>query len=632
MPSPRLQTLMGLAIAAALFACASGCAGSAPATAAADGGAETCPADQHKDTSGACVAGATPECAPGSMLALGEPACTPIGWTDCGDGFEKDPSGWGCREILAAECTGATRGALGSPTCVPVGDCSAPFPPAAARLFVSATGATDATHFRSLYAAALASRAGDVIAVDSGVYRESAQFDRSVSVVGRCAEKVIFDGTGIATPGLIVVAPTSLRGLTVRHFDVAIDLSAGVVLEDSVLEDNRNIGIYADGPSIVAKVTRSVIRNTTAGAQTAFGIDLARNTTMELVESEIAKSEGAGLIVTPGSKVAITKSVIRNSTFDRSKTGGYGINGQGGDATIAGSAVIDNADTGIRAYKGATFAVERTVVRGTRPGDAGRGYGVVASVGSTLTASKIVITETAGIGVVSESSKATITDSVIRAQKPAPDGDFGDGAYVFNGGSLSLSHVAVIDNARSGADVFDAKTEASFDHVLLAGTAALPRGDMGLGIAVAFGAHAKIDSSIIASNHHTGIYAFEGATLDVTKTAVRDTTLQGAREPLGHGILVTDSKHAVISGSEVRRSAGIGVAFAGTSAVVASCVIADNVVGIHVQNGSTLSQVATAPAEPSNLSVDVTEDTKFEGNTTRVGSGVVPLPDPLTRL
>jgi nitrous oxidase accessory protein NosD len=567
------------------------------------------------------------------MKARGEAACTPIGWSTCGEGFERDPSGWGCREVLAGPCTGATRGALGATSCVPVGDCDAPFPPANARLFVSASGPTDATHFRSLYAAALASRTGDVIAVDSGTYRESVQLDRAVSVVGRCAEKVIFDGSGVSTPGLIVLGRSSVSGLTLRKFNVAIQLEAGLVLEDSVIEDSDDIGIYAEGSAIDARITRSVVRNTTAvGSQPAFGIDLALGTTMSIADSEIAGNEGAGIIVTPGSKVSIERSVIRDSKLDARGTGGYGINGQGGDATITGSAFIGNAEAGVRAYKNATFDVERTVVRGTRPGERGRGYGIVATTGATLRASKIVVAETIGLGVVVESSKATLTDAVVRGQKPAPDGDFGDGVYAFNGGSISLSRVAILDNARSGVSLFDAKTEGTFDHVLLTDTRALPAGDMGLGIAIGFGAHGAIDTTVVANNHHTGIYVFDGSTLDLTKSAVRDTSVQGSSVPLGHGVLVTDSKRVVITDTEVRRSAGIGVALANTSAIIASCVIADNAVGIHVQDGSTLNQVATAPKEPAGLAVDVTEDTQFEGNATRVGSGVVPLPDPLTRL
>jgi hypothetical protein len=336
--------------------------------------------------------------------------------------------------------------------------------------------------------------------------------------------------------------------------------------------------------------------------------------------------------VTPGSKVNIASSVIRRSRLDKQGAGGFGVNGQGGDATITGSAFIENADTGIRAYKSATFTVDRTVVRGTKPGDRGRGYGMVASTNAKLTASRMVIAETEGVGIVCQGSSATVTDTIVRAQRHSPDGDFGDGAYVFGGGTLTLTRVGLIDNARSGADIFDAKTEATFDHVLVSGTKPMAGGGMGLGIAIGFGAHASIGSSLVTGNHHTGIYAFDGSTLDLRDSAIRDTALQLAGVPLGHGILATDSDHVLITNAEVRRSAGIGIAFANVSGGISQTVIADNAVGLHVQDGSTLVQVVTVPDAPTGKVVSVSADTVFDGNQTRLGSGVVPLPDPLPKL
>jgi len=120
-------TSLGVGLVLLLGACAG--AGSVVVV-GGDGGAGACPADQHADTTGTCVAGPPPECEAGSMKAPGELVCAPIGWSDCEGGFEKDPSGWGCKELLAEGCTGATRAALGQKSCVPVGDCNAPFPPA----------------------------------------------------------------------------------------------------------------------------------------------------------------------------------------------------------------------------------------------------------------------------------------------------------------------------------------------------------------------------------------------------------------------------------------------------------------------------------------------------------------------
>lgn len=606
-----------------------GCAGGRPTYVYVDGG-DGCPGDQHKDTTGACVPGPAPECEPGSMKALGEDACTPIGWNECGDGFVKDPSGWGCHEVVATSCSGATRAALGSSQCVPVGDCNAPFPPPDATLFVSATGPDTGNKFRSLYTAVLSARSGDVIAVDSGVYRESTQFDRPVTIVGRCPEKVVIDGSGIRTPGFIVHVPTKVRGVALRRFRVGIQDSGGITLEDSVLESNDEVAVSVQGTGSAAHLARTVIRNTKAvTVRTAFGVTLTSGVTMDVIDSEISGSQGAGLIVPTAATLTMRSSVVRGSTVDLDGVGGFGINGQGGDATVEGSAFIDNAEGGIRAYKGSVFKVERSVVRGTKPGSAGRGHGLISAGGGKLTVSKVVIAETEGVGVACYNAVATLTDSVVRGQKPAPDGDFGDGVYVFGGGTLSLQRVAVLDNARAGADVFDAKTEASFDHVLLSGTKPLPKGDMGLGIAVGFGGHAKIDATVVSGHHHTGVYAFDGSTLDITRSAVRDTALQLAGVPLGHGVLVTDSKHVVISDSEIRRSAAVGIALANTAAVVSKSVVADCSVGIHVQDGSTLLQVDTPSAAPSGRNVEVTSDCRFEGNATRIGSGTVPLPEPL---
>jgi hypothetical protein len=617
-------TFAVVAIVAVVLACGAGCASTERVyvvNGAADGGPGG--------------VGPSAECGPGAMKVLGESACTPIGWSECGDGFEKDPSGWGCREIVADACTGATRASLGSTTCVPIGDCNAPFPPAGATLFVSPTGPTNATHFHSVESAALVSRKGDIIAVDAGVYHESVQLDAPVTIAGRCAAQVILDGTGLTTPGLIVDVPVAVRGITLRKFPTGIQAVADLDVSDSLFEENLDAAVYAEMEvtPIVAKISRSAIRNTKPRTLvTAFGIDLAKGTTMEVVDTEISGTEGVGILAAPSSKVNVRSTIVRDTRLDREKLAGIGIHAQGGDATVRDSAIITSTDSGIKSSKSATVTVERTVVRGTRAGAQGLGHGLVAATGSTMNASKVVLTETNGVGITCVGSTATLTDAVVRAQKPAPDGDYGDGAYVFDGGSLVVTRVAMLDNFRAGADVFDEKSELTFDHVLLGGTQLLASGVMGLGVAIGFGGHGTITSSIIGNNHHTGIFTFDGATLDVTNTAIRDTTLQLGDVPLGHGIFAMNSKHVVIEGCEVRRSAGIGLAFSNSSATVSRSVVGDNTVGIHVQDGSTLQQVDVAPAQPAGNSVSVSADTVFEGNASRVGSGTVPLPTPLTPL
>jgi hypothetical protein len=48
-----------------------------------------------------------------------------------------------------------------------------------------------------------------------------------------------------------------------------------------------------------------------------------------------------------------------------------------------------------------------------------------------------------------------------------------------------------------------------------------------------------------------------------------------------------------------------------------------------VQDGSTLQEVATVPEDPAESTVNVSTDSTFDGNGSRVGSGALPLPAPL---
>lgn len=208
-----------------------------------------------------CVAPEPASCPAGSAAFFGETGCTPVGAT-CPQGFVKDPSGFGCLEAHAgAACTGASRESPTSAGCVPIGDCAAPFPPADATFFVDASfTTTDATHFKTIAAAAHRARAGAVIAVEAGTYAEPIvdPID-SVTVVGRCAEQVKLTGTGGNQVGLYVVVPgLVVRGITVSGHVVGVFAASGdLTLEDSVVEGNFSAGVFArDGSSLTVRRSR----------------------------------------------------------------------------------------------------------------------------------------------------------------------------------------------------------------------------------------------------------------------------------------------------------------------------------------------------------------------------------------
>jgi len=79
----------------------------------------------------------------------------------------------------------------------------------------------------------------------------------------------------------------------------------------------------------------------------------------------------------------------------------------------------------------------------------------------------------------------------------------------------------------------------------------------------------------------------------------------------------------------ITKSAGAALVFASSRGNVNHARIRSNAVGIQVQDGSMLQEVATVPDDVPDSTVNVSSDSIFDGNGSRVGSGSVPLPAPL---
>ena len=156
---------------------------------------------------------------------------------------------------------------------------------------------------------------------------------------------------------------------------------------------------------------------------------------------------------------------------------------------------------------------------------------------------------------------------------------------------------------------------------------ALSPGHGGTAVAGIDTAHVSIRSSTIQGCHELALGALEvGTTMLVERTLVTDTK-PNAGALFGHGLVARRKAEVTIRRSVIEKSAGIAVAISGATASVQGTSIRGNAVGIHVQDGSTLESGAEAPEAIESLVVFVTDDTRFDGNETRVGSGEIPLPD-----
>jgi hypothetical protein len=110
----------------------------------------------------------------------------------------------------------------------------------------------------------------------------------------------------------------------------------------------------------------------------------------------------------------------------------------------------------------------------------------------------------------------------------------------------------------------------------------------------------------------------------VESTIIRNTSPRSTGE-YGHGLVGVDGTSVAVK-SSILLANTIGAAFASATATLSSVLVEKNAVGIHVQGDS---QLQTSPVAPTDLAPDivvVTDDSRFVGNGTRVGSGTVPLP------
>lgn len=472
-------------------------------------------------------------CAAGTMPVLGQTTCVAVTTTACAAKFEADPSGWGCRPVMpSAACTGATREALGSTTCVSVGDCGAPFPPAAATLFVDPAAPLDATHFHTIAAALAAAPDGATIAIASGTYTESLSPTKSATLVGRCAANVtITDTADLAGIHALSAIDFTLTGATLSGhlFAVAAEGGAHVTLRDAVLEANRGIGITALGVGTMLTLERSVVRATVAsGAANGGGLDISAGARAVITDSTIADNAYIGVHARgSGTNVTLDGALVLRTGVEAAGDLGIGVFVRdGASGTLKSTVVRESHETGVSAFgKGTTLAIADSVVSGTLDSKSGYGRGVIVDTG-TATIDRTTIDGNTDDGVIVEyGGQLTAHDVVVTRTKPAKNGENGQGLVVYKAGVATFSTSAFVGNAQSGIAAIEAGSAATLDHSVVAQTKLDNTGDRGFGVDLESGGAVTLTSSALVANGTAGIGALDpGSKATLTSTIIAATT------------------------------------------------------------------------------------------------------------
>jgi hypothetical protein len=504
-------------------------------------------------------------CPGASRAAIGREACSAVGVRACSKGFRPRASGFGCEPVRAAKCAGATIEVLGSAACEPIDDCARAFPPSEATLFVSASTAdadVDATHFKSVAQALAVAPEGAVIAVDSGVYNENIAPTKPVSVVGRCAEQVVFQGPATVKVGLYLedVHDVALSHVTLRGFSSAIGVTGAAsvrnAIEAVVVEDSPRAGaLIAKGAKLA--IRRSVIRNT-------FARDV--------------DNQASGILVEDGSDLLLEDSVVAESDFV--------------NVAIAGG----------------TAHVVRSILRDARLLDHGPSAGT-AAMGLFVSETSSVVVEDSdvdhnaseGILVTGPEAKCVVRGSVVRRTRRDRRG-YGRGIEAGKGSHLTVDEVTAAENEDYEILVTE-KGEAELTHIATTGRSGANAAGVSIGIMVSDGAHAKASSVAIFEPRYAGLTAQLGGWLEVTDALVRDpkpTGDAGLAGAMGATVTGPTSKLA-LEQTTVERGTLMGMLVQAGTASFHQVLVSDTMArngeggrGVAVQDGAHLDMTESA--------------------------------------
>ncbi len=455
----------------------------------------------------------------------------------------------------------------------------------------------------------------------------------------------------------------------------------------SAIAQNHEIGVVVYGKGTRATLTDVSIDDTQTSGET-YGRGLfvdAATATLERVS--ITRSRDAGIVLEKGGQVVARSVVVADTREGRAGNGLGVVLLEGTNASFSGSAFVANHDAGLSAVgAGTKLALEGSIVSGTRADTvADRGYGIAVESGANaeLRSCALVDNAAAGLAAIDPGSRVTIARTAVLDTKPAGDGRLGRGVSIENGASATITQSAIVRNLDIGISARGAGATAAIDETVVRET--VPQalnGFHGRGVEAGSGAKIVLSRASILQNRSVGVLAIsQGSSAEVVDSWIADTTAdrspegpgraataQGgaslsltgvwaqrstqigvlvaagstlavkssiveststSEDVFGHGIFAFDGSLATMTDLVVRDNRGVGVFFAGSRGTMRSTRVLSNAVGIHVQDGSTLSESETVPDDPPEGSVVVSSDSEFTGNGSRVGSGSLPLPSPV---
>lgn len=283
----------------------------------------------------------------------------------------------------------------------------------------------------------------------------------------------------------------------------------------------------------------------------------------------------------PSSIVDVTRGgvVLRELTIGGGQFG-VGIHGRLASARLQ-SVLVEGATThGIAVWEGGTLDAEDVIVRGTlsRPGalDLGRGINVEGGSSARLVRAAIERNRDVAIFVAEDGSNLEMTDSVVRdTLAEEASGILGRGLEVELGATATVERVVLERNHSAGIFAGDGAAIEIHDVRVIDTQPAAGVNPVGHGIDGAWDATVTGARVVVQGSAESGVDASEGGQIVLEDLVVRDTGPRGSDGAFGRGLSAEGGARLEVRRALVEASHESGVFGGGTGTVL---VLSDVVV------------------------------------------------------
>jgi hypothetical protein len=381
-------------------------------------------------------------------------------------------------------------------------------------------------------------------------------------------------------------------------------------------------GIRVDGTA------KAVARGLTITKQ-FIGVSVAPGASLDLSDSVLDANEDVAIALSEGGTFTGARLAVRDTKAASDGLEGQGVNAQAGaSVTIADSAFSGNHYANVRLSTNSTATLDHVVLRDGQPTtaqDVGRGISVQGGASAKITRSAIVDNYEIGI-VAADGTSVELEDVLVGSTRITKSGEFGRALDAFGGAQVHAKRFHAYDNHDASVIAVEPSTHVTLESSSIVDTGFESQNLSARAITVQQGAAVDVVDTAIAGAHEVAVVVFNtGSRIKLSRSIVRGTTPNGDDE-FGHGVMAAGNSLLEIEDSEIASNTNTGIAVGDASARLARVRVEKNAVGLFIQDGTTLREADDAA--PGPLEVTITADSVFLANTTRLSSGLIPLPPP----